>query len=284
MGLLRMFLENHNTFDMKTRHLFLIAVTLLSITIFAFNDSEEAVKATMAQNSSELSGLEEAILSMESARFNKRKAEIHKDLLVYNKDAKQSTAENILLAIEAFDLDETEKMFDYSICQLLYESRGIHMEGGELLASSANALGIGQIKSTTAFHYLKKVMSESDRLVLDSLGGDYIKFGPKDKVSKVIRADNTVAWVTPNKTKKKVKKWMENEINSTLLWGYIMRHNISKYGHTNALVMYSTGKGTWIRLKDAEFDMNSHSYMRGIRKVEKVLNKKGSLSTTLLSK
>ena len=270
-----MFSENQNTNDMKTRHLFLILVTLLSISILAFNDPEKAIKARPAYISNLDFGLEEALLSMESARFDKRKTEIHKDLLVYNKDAKESTAENVLRAIEAFHLDETEQMFDYSLYQILYESRGIHIENGKLLASSANALGIGQIKSTTAFHYLKQVMSESDRLALDSLGGNYIEFGPKDKVSKIIRADSTVAWITPTKTKKKVKKWLESEANSTLLWGYIMRHNTDKYGHINALVMYNTGKGTWNRLRKAEFDMNSHSYLRGIRKVGKVLNKKG---------
>jgi hypothetical protein len=267
-----MFLENPNNKIMKTRHLFLALVTILSISILAFNNPDKALSINKSSLSNNLEG---AILSMESARFDKRKADIYKSLLVYNQEAKESTAENILNAIEAFDLDATEQMYNYSLYQILYESRGIHLEDGKLLASSANALGIGQIKSVTGFHYLKQVMDATDLAMLDSLGATHISFDSSDKVRKAINDDGKTLWITPSKTKKKVKKWMKNEKNATLLWGFIMNHNTRKSGHINALVMYNTGRGTWLKLKKAGFNMNSHSYLRGIRKVEKVLNKKG---------
>jgi len=256
---------------MRIKHLFIILTALLSFTIFAFNNPRE-VDADFFKHSSSVSVLGALVLSMEEARFDKRKDSIYSNLLVYNKDAVKTTAINILNAIEAFHLDETKQMYEYSLFQLLYESRGIHMNGGSLLKSSAGALGICQIKSTTAFHYLKLVMGEDDMDFLSSLGAAPISFTVNDKVSKVVNGDGKAIWITPVKTKKKVAKWMENEKNSTLLWGFIMRRNTDKYGHINALVIYNTGKGTWGKLRKSGFNMNSHSYLRGIRKVEKVLN------------
>lgn len=259
---------------MNTKYLFIILISLLSLTIFAFNNPDKAFRANSVKNSMSTSNLEGKILSMEKTRFDKRKADIYSSLLVYNKNASKSTAENILRAIEAFNLDATEKIYNYSLYQILYESRGMHMVDGSLLKSPAGALGIGQIKPITGFHYLKQVMNARDFALLDSLGADPIVFSDKDRVSKVINDEGKTLWITPKKTKRKVAKWMENEKNSTILWGFIMKRNIDKYGHINALVMYNTGRGTWSKLKKSGFDMNSHSYLRGIRKVEKTINKK----------
>lgn len=262
---------------MKTRHVFLTLAAVLAVLISAFNNPNKAQRTTFASWSISLD-LESALLSMDETRFKKRQTLIYDQLRLYNPKATEKTAYDIAVAIEEFNLDATDIMMRYSLYQLLYESGGKHFKNGKIHTSSAGALGIGQIKPTTAFHYLKQVMSDEDMTRLIELGATKIVFKEKDKVSRRVDKDGKVIWVTPESTKKKVAKWLENETNSILLWGYIMQTNTEKYGFTNALVIYNTGKNKWLRLKESGIDMNNHSYLRGIRKVEKFIERQEKAS------
>ena len=258
---------------MKLKHLTILFTLGLFVLVAAFNKPEQAA---LAQNASVTSiDLTEILTSMEDARRNKRLESIKTAIIQYNPDIKDKTVNTILTAIEAFDLDDAPEMYAYSIYQILYESRGRHTDkNGKIITSSANALGITQIRPVTAFHYLSMEMDSTDHALLQSLGADKIKFGDRDKVYKHVNEEGKTLWITPDRTLNKVSKWLENPTNGILLWGYIMRHNTNKYGHYNALVIYNAGKGGWQHYKTNHASMWSHAYLRGIRKVQNHLKTK----------
>lgn len=260
---------------MKTKHAFILLTTLLSVTILAFNEPSKI--SVVSDKKIELDKVSETLINMESKRFQERKSDILSKLKVYNPNAKEKTAENILNAIEAYSLDKSPKVMNYCIYQLLYESSGFHYKNGKLLTSTSNALGIAQIKAETGFYYLKQLMTQEEMDSLIDYGATKIKFSSEDKVSKKITDDGSTIWITPEKTKNKIRTWLKSEKNSTLLWAYIMNRSINKYGLHNALVIYNTGKGTWMRLRKANVDIGNHSYIRGIKRIEKKLKaqKKG---------
>jgi len=252
---------------MKLKYITILLIAALVALTAGLNQPE---KAKPTKNTSITSiNLTDIIASMGESRRNKRLDKIKRAVLVYNPEVTDETANDLLVAIEEYNLDESLEMFSYSIYQILLESRGRQYDDkGNILTSSANALGITQIKSSTAFHYLSMEMSQKDRDRLVELGADPIKFGPKDKVYRAESDEGKTFWTTPDKTKKKVAKWLENSTNGIMLWGYIMRHNIDKHGFYNALVIYSAGKGGWQHYKSNHSSIYGHSYLKGIRKVQ----------------
>ena len=187
----------------------------------------------------------------------------HSLIATYNPNADKSTTEFILYAMENYGLNKTKKITLWSFYQILLESSGFHKKDGVIIESYAGALGITQITIPTAYDYMVNIMNKQEKEHFVNLGGTLIDTNSEE-------AKKTSRHIS-NETRKKVKIWLENEQNAILLWAFIMSKNIEKYGYINALVIYNAGLGGWKKIGIAP---EKHSYIQGIKKVERFLSNK----------
>jgi hypothetical protein len=59
-------------------------------------------------------------------------------------------------------------------------------------------------------------------------------------------------------------KWLSIKKNNLILWGFIMKHNIKKYGNIQqALLVYNTGNNKLFG------DISNHTYVKRITQIKK---------------
>jgi len=173
----------------------------------------------------------------------------------YNPDIKNETAKLFISVVEKFNLDSTEYLFNKCISQILKESgaqqyyASTHHKAGQLVISSANAVGISQITLATCYDYLRKSYITGDSLILLTLGCEDFSFVRSNSYQNV---------------KEKLFNWLKNEKNNIILWGYIMRKSIIKRNGNleYALIAYNGGPGHLIDFINKGLSPQSHSYIK----------------------
>lgn len=181
----------------------------------------------------------------------------YKKFSYYNENIANTTVLQFVKVAKFYGLSDANT-FNLCISQICYESRARqYRDNGEIMKSSANAIGIAQIVPTTGFHNLKNVLTDEDRKEFIELGATDMSF-----VDKYPRYKNdTNAW---NET----KKWLTNETNNIILWGYIMKNSLGGGRDINStFVAYNGGGGylnSWVKNGKSP---NEHQYVRKISEI-----------------
>jgi len=184
----------------------------------------------------------------------------------YNPDIKDETVELFLNITEKFNLDSTETLFNICISQILYESgaqqhySSRHSRSGQLVVSSANAIGISQITPPTSYDYLTKSLNSDDYCDLLDLGCDDLSFLKDQKYN--------------YSTKTKLVEWLSKEKNNLILWGYIIKQSLVKRnGNINyTLIAYNGGPGHLKSYISNNTNTNNHKYVRKIKLISQNLD------------
>jgi hypothetical protein len=172
----------------------------------------------------------------------------------YNKNIKIKTVKKFIEVCDSFNIDKNIKTLTAQIC---LESGAKQTLNGKILESSGNALGISQVTPYTAYLFFKNVISKNDKL-LNQLGGSDYKNILNTNDSKLRR--------------KKVQKWLSNETNNLIMYGYLMSRGIFKYGGLkNSLVVYSKGPYFLRKSLKSNVKLDTLHYISSIKKIEKTL-------------
>jgi hypothetical protein len=185
-------------------------------------------------------------------------------LYAYNKNIDTSTVVKFLEVSEAYCLNDIETL-RWSIGQLLLESGAKqHYSDGRLVISPTGAIGIGQILGSTCLDFMVRKISNDDANLFCQLGATDFTFAYDKRYSKKEKII-------------KAKKWLSNENNNLIMWGYIMRNNIDKKrGIIGALISYNVGYGGFNIFLKAGNKGYEHEYIVLIRQrinyVERAVN------------
>lgn len=159
----------------------------------------------------------------------------------YNKNVSDETVETFLDVCQFYNLIKDEHHFNYYIGQICLESGAKqYSEGGEIIKSSGNAIGISQIVPTTAFFYLKHYIPPEDKKELKKKGVN-TDFVENHELTVIKVNEDSVFKYVSGKARKKTVDWLKNEKNNLYLWGYIMKRNLNRFNMFSALVAYNKG-------------------------------------------
>ena len=178
---------------------------------------------------------------------------IYKHFKVYNAEIDTETVILFNNVCSHYQLDTTQKLLDLCIGQILYESGAQqhyvsnHRKEGELVQSYAGAIGIGQIMPNTAYGIISKLSTKD--------AAEMLELGCTPVYS--IRYSDDV--------RKHSKAWITNKTNNLIMWGHIMKTNLSKRPNMyKALVSYNSGTGGMIRFVNNGGSVYRHKYVIGI--------------------
>ena len=172
----------------------------------------------------------------------------------YNKNIKIKTVKKFIEVCDSFKINDNIKTLTAQIC---LESGAKQSLNGKTLESSGNALGISQVTPYTAYLFFKNVISKNDKLLSQLGGSDYKNI--------LITNDSKLR-------RKKVQKWLCNETNNLIMYGYLMNHCIIKYGGLkNSLVVYSKGPYFLRKSLNSNVKLDTLHYISSIKKIEKTL-------------
>jgi len=187
---------------------------------------------------------------------------VYKHFKVYNPNIDTQTVILFNDVCTHYKLDTTKQLLNLCIGQILYESGAKqrypsnHQKKGELVKSYAGAIGIGQIMPNTAYGIISKLSPKEAAEMLE-LGCTPVY---------CIRYSDTVREYS--------KEWISNKRNNLIMWGHIMRSNLSKRPNIyKALVSYNSGTGGMIRFVNNGGNVSQHKYVKGIRNTLNVVEK-----------
>ena len=158
-----------------------------------------------------------------------------------------------------YGLDTSELLLKTCVSQICYESGAKHINSkGDILLSSGNAIAITQLVPTTGYFYLRNIITDeelNDMMTIGVTDPDFVKKYPRYKSSPEQRRETI--------------KWLSNEVNNIVLWGYIMRHNLNKSGYTlnDALLAYNQGNGYLNKYINNGKATSNHIYVKTINRL-----------------
>ncbi len=176
----------------------------------------------------------------------------------YNPYIDSSSAIKVAEVANHFGLSDDSETLRWSIGQLLLESgakqyyQPKHPKEGQLVVSSAGAIGFCQILPSTAYGYMKKKISYEEMDCFKGLGATNFDFAYSDtnsKKEKVIMA----------------KEWLTDETNNIIMWGKIMSAKMESVSLMHALIAYNAGGAGLNRFLDNGNTQESHKYIKGIQ-------------------
>ena len=194
---------------------------------------------------------------------------IHDRLKVYYSGIDTSTTTKIAEVTNHFGLSEDIETLRWCIGQISLESsaRQFYTSGkkkGQVVKSKAGALGITQIMPETAYDYLKKFVKTRHIFGLKMLGATDFDFVHYNEFS-------------DNHRIKLCERWLSNETNNIILWGFIMTHKLEDKTIVHSLIAYNAGNYGLIRYLMAGKNPQKHKYIkeiiRNIKKIEKKVKK-----------
>lgn len=187
---------------------------------------------------------------------------VYKHFKVYNAEIDTETVILFNNICAHYELDTTKQLLDLCIGQILYESGAQqhyvsnHPKAGQLVKSYAGAIGMGQIMPNTAYGIISKLSPEEAAEMLE-LGCTPVY---SIRYSKSVREHSG--------------KWISNKTNNLIMWGHIMRKNLSKRPNMyKALVSYNSGTGGMIRYVNNGGSVHRHKYVRGILNTLRVVER-----------
>jgi len=207
-----------------------------------------------------LDSIETAIWIEKTNKFNY----VYGKFSAYNYDIESSTVEKWIQVAEHYNLDSTQLMFDYFISQILLESgaqqyyKTGHPKEGRLVSSYAGATGFCQIMPGTAYGFLKKYVTEEDRIEFAKLGATNFDF-----------VDKYESRSTTKESFNEAIEWLSNETNNIVMWGYIMRYSFEKRDHNliYSLIAYNAGGSNLESFLNNGNNPYSHPYIQGINSI-----------------
>lgn len=178
---------------------------------------------------------------------------------VFNPDIDSSTVIKFNNVCEFYRLDTTQTLLQWCVGQILLESgakqyyQSGHPKEGQLVVSHGGAIGFSQIMPNTAYGNLKKYVTEEDAKEMYALGCTSFEF---------IKTDTD-----KGKLVNMTKKWLENETNNIVLWGFIMRKKMrSTTDIYRVLVSYNAGTGGMNSYIESGGNLPNHHYVLGIKR------------------
>ena len=178
---------------------------------------------------------------------------------VYNKDIDTNTVELFIKVAENYGFTKDSVEYRLVVGQVLLESganqhyfKG-HPYEGQLVVSYAGAIGRTQILPSTAHHFMSRILTKNDVEDFKSFGAEDFTFANNEnltKTEKVLLA----------------KEWLSNSDNNIIMWGYIMRYNMSKTGNNiiKSLIAYNAGRGGLNIFMKKGNSIWKHEYVKGI--------------------
>lgn len=178
---------------------------------------------------------------------------------VFNPDIDSSTVIKFNTVCEVYRLDTTESLLKWCVGQILLESGAKqyyqtgHPKEGQLVVSHGGAIGFSQIMPNTAYGNLKKYVTDEDAKEMYALGCTSFEF---------IKTDTD-----KSKLVNMTKKWLENETNNIVLWGFIMRKKMRTTTDIyRVLVSYNAGTGGMNNYIESGGSLANHHYVLGIKR------------------
>jgi hypothetical protein len=182
---------------------------------------------------------------------------IYNSFKKYNPYVDSITALRFTDVVKCFGLNDKETII-WSIGQILLESgakqyyQPTHHKEGELVVSSAGAIGFAQILPSTAYGYMIKKVSEEDKECFRELGATDFSFAYSKMYSKTKKINMT-------------KVWLMDENNNMVMWGKIMSSKLKTKPIIDALITYNAGTGGLNRYVNSCRLKIKHKYIRGIK-------------------
>jgi hypothetical protein len=180
---------------------------------------------------------------------------------IYNRDIDSSTVDLFIRVADHYGFTKDSIQYRLAVGQILCESganqyyyKG-HPYEGQLVVSYAGAVGRTQILPSTAQYFMEKILSENDVKVFKTFGASDFSFAKDGKLSR---------------SKKRVlaKEWLSDSENNIIMWGYIMRYNMSKTGNNiiKSLIAYNAGRGGLSLFMKRGNSIYKHEYVKLIYK------------------
>lgn len=246
---------------MKVKNIIIVLsihIALFTFFIFMLNSTEIGVGV----NSSELKQTERIVHDTLCVKEIKSNLPVHFDIVYesfksYNPYTDSSSAISFANVVNAYGLSDIETL-TWSLGQVLLESGGkqyyqpTHPKEGELVVSSAGAIGFTQIIPSTALGYMIKKVSDEDKNCFDELGATDYSFAYNDSYSN-------------SKKLKMTREWLTNENNNMIMWGKIMSSKLKSKTIFDALISYNAGTNGLNKFLKAGNTQNQHKYIKGIK-------------------
>jgi hypothetical protein len=228
----------------------LILLFILSFFIFINNKNEARVN---------YSNIESEVVCIEPqiqlpTNFN----EVYTSFKSYNPHIDSSSAKTVAEVSNHFGLSKDDRTFKWVLGQLLLESGAKqyyqpgHSRCGELVVSSAGAIGFSQILPSTALGYMQKKITHEEADCFYELGATDFSFAYNDTLSK-------------KRKKEMAKIWLENETNNIIMWGKIMGSTLDNKPLMDALISYNAGSLGLRRFLNLGNKREDHKYITGIQ-------------------
>jgi hypothetical protein len=239
--------NKNRTYSVLTLTLFSIIMLFAKVDVNDMNHMSAHMLDSLKQEKIKTELMEaklDSIRKVEEEIKNAKFAYVYDKFKHYNTNIDTGTVEKFIEVVEYFNLDSTQKLFDICISQICVESGAKqYYSNGDLVVSSGNAIGITQIVPTTAFHYLRNVTGNKYRNVFTDLGGTDYGFIMNYKRYEFINKDKKR--IISQEGREKAGKWLENETNNLILWGFIMKHTLDCNNNriNNTLIAYNIGGG-----------------------------------------
>jgi hypothetical protein len=252
----------------------LIWVNILLGDLHRVKTNKDTIKQELDSTKFEFKNYKDSISRIEAYERLDKFDYVYNSFKYYNRNIKPSTVAKFIEVSEFYNLDTNKFLFNKCISQICVESGAKqYYEDGTLVVSSGNAVGISQIVPSTCFHYLKNAIPDSMRSKFIELGGTPIDFIDNYKRSEGV--SETGRRIISSEGRQKCIKWLENETNNLILWGFIMRRTINRQDNhiQKALVAYNIGGGGLKQYIADGKSVHHHEYVVMIKGVMRKLNK-----------
>ena len=162
---------------------------------------------------------------------------IYKSFKKYNPEIDSLTVKNFSKVVNHYSLNKNRVDLEYLLGQILLESGAKHTytkrykdKFGKLVVSNTGAIGFSQILGSTGLDCMVRLLKIDDVNEFYKLGATDFKFAYDETLKKSYKIKLT-------------KKWLSNKDNNIIMWGFIMKYNLSKRKILKALVGYNIGMG-----------------------------------------
>jgi hypothetical protein len=245
---------------MKNKRRNLLDLIMISLVVFGlFKSTLNAVEDNTEPTLEEVCLDEEICVVTEDQTFKMWFDYTYDRFKVYNKDIDTSTVELFIKVAENYGFTKDSTQFRLVVGQVLLESganqrwyKG-HPYEGDLVISYAGAIGRTQILPSTAQYFMSKILSDEDVSTFKRFGASDFKFSKNKNL-------------TTSEKNLLAKEWLSNSDNNIIMWGYIMRYNMSKTGDNiiKSLIAYNAGRGGLNIFMKRGNSIWKHEYVKGI--------------------
>lgn len=181
----------------------------------------------------------------------------------YNPSIKDATIDKFMQVANAYEFTADSVLFVDCIHQICLES-----QAKQSARSPSGPIGMGQIAPTTAYDFLHKVGAE-EITKMTELGATSMEWAIVGEYS---YNDSTHRPYLGKKLMTKARLWLSNEGNNLILWGSMMRANLSHLSKNKAFLRYHLGK---LGLERYKGNPSQHEYIVLMSRISREKKEKG---------